>query len=266
MGLRLISAFLFIPFLAYSIFSKYNLSFSLLIAGIIIIGLIEVILLSERGGIRPFKVLCFIFGIPLSIIAFIKPSWYHFFSGWLFLAFGFLFLYGLLFRNEFFKRFGPTLAVVIYVAYFLSHLILIKHLPLGSSMIFFLFMVVWITDTGAYIFGTKFGKHKFIPKISPNKSVEGAIAGCIGGIIAGLIANVILGYMGLYKLPVSQGMLLGFILSVISQISDLVESAIKRVAGAKDSGNWIPGHGGLLDVFDGVIFTAPLLYWWIWWQ
>ncbi|MFH1097805.1 MAG: phosphatidate cytidylyltransferase [Candidatus Desantisbacteria bacterium] len=266
MVLRLISAFLFIPFLAYSIFSKNNLSFSLLIAGIIIIGLIEVILLCKRSGAKPLSILCFILATPLIIIAYIKPSWYHLSSGCLLIPFWLLFVYGLLSQNEFFKRFGSTLAIVIYVSYLLSHLILIKQLPNSSSIIFFLFMVVWLTDTGAYIFGTRFGKHKLIPKISPNKSVEGAIAGCISGIMAGLLANVILGYMGLYKIPVVQAMLLGFILSIISQISDLVESAIKRAAGAKDSGNWIPGHGGLLDVFDGIIFTAPLLYWWIMWQ
>lgn len=266
MRLRLLSAFLFIPFLTYSIFTNYNLFFSLLIAGIIIIGLIEVILLSKRGGAQPLSTLCFILGIPLVIIASIKPSWYHFFSGWLLLPFWFLFIYGLLFKNEFFKRFGATLAVVIYVAYLLSHLILIKHLPLGSSMIFFLFMVVWLTDTGAYIFGTRFGKHKLIPKISPNKSVEGAVAGCISGIMAGLLTNVILGRIGFHTIPIVQAIFLGFILSIISQISDLVESAIKRAAKEKDSSNWIPGHGGLLDVFDSVILTAPFLYWWMMWM
>ncbi|MFH1860160.1 MAG: phosphatidate cytidylyltransferase [bacterium] len=266
MGVRLISALLFIPFLVYSIFSKYSLFFSLIIAGIIIIGLIEIILLSKRSGAKPFNILCFILGIPLIIIAYIKPSWYHLFSGCSLILFWLLFICGLLSRNEFLKRFGPTLAAVIYVAYLLSHLILIKHLPNSSSMIFLLFMVVWLTDTGAYVFGTRFGKHKLIPKISPNKSVEGAIAGCISGIMAGVIANIILNYMGLYQMPMVQIIFLSFALSIISQISDLIESSIKRAAGVKDSGNWIPGHGGLLDVFDSVILTAPFLYYWMLWK
>lgn len=266
---RLIPALLFIPFLAYSIQSKYNLFFSLMIAGIIIIGLIEIILLSKRCGAKPFKILCFVLGIPLIIIACIKPSWYHLFSGCFLIPFWLLFICGLLFRNEFLKRFGSTLAIVIYVVYLLSHLILIKHLPHSSFMIFFLFFVVWLTDTGAYIFGTRFGKHKLIPQISPKKSIEGAVAGCISGTAAGVIVFVICQNYSLdtcLKIPMAHVIFLGFTLSIISQISDLVESSIKRAAGVKDSGNWIPGHGGLLDVFDSVIFTAPFLYYWMLWQ
>ncbi|MEK7814102.1 MAG: phosphatidate cytidylyltransferase, partial [Candidatus Desantisbacteria bacterium] len=181
MGVRLIPALLFVPFLIYSIFSKYSFLFPIIIAGVIIIGLIEIICLSQRSGAKPFKILCFVLGIPLIIIAYIKPSWYHLFSGCFLILFWLLFICGLLFRNEFLKRFGPTLAVVIYIPYLLSHLILIRHLPNSSSMLFFLFVVVWLTDTGAYILGTRFGKHKLIPLISPNKSVEGVIAGCISG-------------------------------------------------------------------------------------
>ncbi|MBU0700014.1 phosphatidate cytidylyltransferase [bacterium] len=266
MRVRLVPALLFIPFLIYSIFSKYSLFFSLIIAGVIIIGLIEIISLISRSGAKPFKILCFVLAIPLIIISYIQPSWYHLFSGCFLILFWLLFICGLLSRNEFLKRFGPTLAAVIYVAYLLSHLILIRHLPNSSSMIFFLFMVVWLTDTGAYVFGTRFGKHKLMPQISPNKSVEGAIAGCISGMIAGVVVNIILNYMGLYQIPAVHIIFLSFALSIISQISDLIESSIKRAAGVKDSGNWIPGHGGLLDVFDSVILTTPFLYYWMLWQ
>ncbi len=266
MGIRLISALLFIPFLTYSIFSKYSFLFPIIIAGVIIIGLIEIILLSQKSGVKPFKILCFVLGIPLITIACIKPTWYHLFSGCFLILFWLLFVWGLLLKSEFLKRFGPTLAAVIYVVYLLSHLILIKHMPNSSSMLLFLFFVVWFTDTGAYVFGTRFGKHKLIPLISPNKSVEGVIAGCISGIIAGVIAFIICQKycpLDTIKMPVVQIIILSFIISIISQISDLVESAIKRAAGVKDSGNWIPGHGGILDVFDSVILTAPFLYYWM---
>ncbi len=269
MGIRLIPALLFIPFLIYSIFSKYSFLFPTIIAGVIIIGLIEIICLSQRSGAKPFKTLCFVLGIPLIIIACVKPTWYHLFSGYFLILFWLLFICGLLLKNEFLKRFGPTLAAVIYVVYLLSHLILIKHLPHGSYLILFLFFVVWLTDTGAYILGTRFGKHKLIPQISPNKSVEGAVAGCISGVIAGVIAFIIYQRycpLGTLKIPMAQVILLAFIISVMGQISDLVESSIKRAAGVKDSGNWIPGHGGLLDVFDSIILTAPFLYYWMLWQ
>jgi phosphatidate cytidylyltransferase len=267
---RIIPALLFIPFLTYSIFSNYNLFFFLIIAGVIIIGLIEVILLNQRSGAKPFKILCFVLGIPLIIIACIKPSWYHLFSGCFLIIFWLLFICGLLSRNESLKRFGPTIAVVIYVVYLLSHLILIKHLPHSSFMLFFLFIVVWLTDTGAYVFGTRFGKHKFVPQISPNKSIEGAIAGCVSGIIGGVLVFIICQrYYPLdtcLKMSMVQVIFLSFTLSITGQISDLIESSIKRAAGVKDSSNWIPGHGGLLDVFDSVILTSPFLYYWMLWQ
>lgn len=125
----------------------------------------------------------------------------------------------------------------------------------GLHYILFALLIVWLTDTGAYIFGRLFGKHKLWPEISPNKTIEGAI----GGIFSSLIVAVIF-YLN-YEMPFSLLPLLivTMILSMFGQLGDLVESALKRHFDVKDSGNLLPGHGGILDRFDSFIFVLPLL-------
>lgn len=125
----------------------------------------------------------------------------------------------------------------------------------GLHFILFALLVVWLTDTGAYIFGRLFGKHKLWPLISPNKTIEGFI----GGIISSLIVAVIFGQS--FDMHVSLWLLipLTMLLSMFGQLGDLVESGLKRHFGVKDSGNVMPGHGGILDRFDSFIFVLPLL-------
>ncbi|WP_436877068.1 phosphatidate cytidylyltransferase [Mammaliicoccus sciuri] len=125
----------------------------------------------------------------------------------------------------------------------------------GLQFILFALLLVWLTDTGAYIFGRLFGKHKLWPLISPNKTIEGFI----GGIFSSLIVAVIFGQY--FDMDVSLWLLipLTMLLSMFGQLGDLVESGLKRHFGVKDSGNIMPGHGGILDRFDSFIFVLPLL-------
>jgi phosphatidate cytidylyltransferase len=263
MGLRIIPTLLFVPVLIYTVFSKYTILFLLLITGVIIAGLIEITLLSERCGARPFRILSIILGISLILIAYFKPENYHMLSALVLIPFWMLFICGIIIKNGYLKRLGSTLSGVIYVSYLLSHLVLIKYLIDGSFVLFLLFMVVWFSDTGAYIIGTRFGQHQLSPHISPKKSVEGAIAGCITGIITAIISCKIGEYwFDNVDVGLIEAGIIGFSLSIIGQISDLIESGIKRVAMVKDSGRWIPGHGGVLDVFDSIILTAPFVYYW----
>lgn len=120
--------------------------------------------------------------------------------------------------------------------------------------ILWLFVIVWACDIAAYFVGLLFGRHKMAPKVSPGKSWEGAIAGLGVGGIAGLLAGPIFG------LGVPGAIALGAITSIAGQIGDLFESALKRRAGVKDSGGLLPGHGGVLDRFDAVLFAAPVAY------
>lgn len=115
-------------------------------------------------------------------------------------------------------------------------------------------LVIWANDTAAYFVGIAAGRHKLAPRISPGKSWEGAVAGVVAGGLVGFIAAPLLGMR-----PVL-GLVFGVLTTIASQIGDLFESAMKRKAGVKDSGGILPGHGGILDRFDGILVAAPIAY------
>ncbi|HSH36827.1 phosphatidate cytidylyltransferase, partial [Schnuerera sp.] len=121
-----------------------------------------------------------------------------------------------------------------------------------------IFIIAWGTDTFAYLTGSLFGKNKLCPKLSPKKTVEGSIGGIIGSIILTLI---FVKYYGLF--PIWKFFLLAFLGSIIAQLGDLNASKIKRVTGIKDYGFIMPGHGGILDRFDSILFTAPFVYYFV---
>jgi phosphatidate cytidylyltransferase len=146
----------------------------------------------------------------------------------------------------------------LYIPLPLSMLILIDMKPDGNSWIFFLLAVIFAGDTGALYAGKTIGRHKLYSEVSPNKTWEGAAGGLILGIIIALIVlelEIIKGH------GISIGVIcLAILLSIASQTGDLVESMIKRMYSVKDSGGILPGHGGMLDRIDGLLFAAPVLY------
>ena len=117
--------------------------------------------------------------------------------------------------------------------------------------------MILFTDIAAYYFGTRFGKHKLSPVISPKKSIEGAVAGGVCAVITGLIIGKLIG-ISLYH-----SIVLSVIVTVMAQLGDLSESLIKRDAGVKDSGHSLPGHGGFLDRADSYLFSIPVAYYYI---
>lgn len=126
----------------------------------------------------------------------------------------------------------------------------------GPKLVFFLLLVVWIGDAGAYYVGKRFGKRKLSPLISPKKTVEGLI----GGITTSIICAIVISLTFFREFPLVHAIVVGAVLSVAGVIGDLAESMWKRSAAVKDSGTLIPGHGGFLDRFDSILFTAPILY------
>ena len=125
----------------------------------------------------------------------------------------------------------------------------------GSAMVWLLFICTWSSDTFAYFVGVAIGSHKLASSISPKKTVEGFI----GGIIGTTAMAVLIGHI-CFNFPLVEMALLGFILAIVATLGDLVESVMKRFAGIKDSGILLPGHGGMLDRFDSIFFTAPVFY------
>lgn len=143
---------------------------------------------------------------------------------------------------------------IIYVGVMLSFIYQTRILSGGAYHVWLIFLCSWGCDTCAYCVGMLFGKHKIAPVLSPKKSVEGAVGGVVGAALLGFVYAVIVKESGLeYAVICAAG-------ALVAMVGDLAASAIKRNQEIKDYGNLIPGHGGILDRFDSVIFTAPIIF------
>jgi phosphatidate cytidylyltransferase len=168
-----------------------------------------------------------------------------------------LLAYTVLVKNKFtFDDAGFVLLAVVYVTVGFYYLIETRHAPEGLWNVFFAFFIIWATDTGAYLFGKLYGNRKLWPDISPNKTVEGAA----GGVLLAVVVAFIFHLVHPFPYNVWTVIVVTVFASLIGQIGDLVESAFKRHYGVKDSGNILPGHGGILDRFDSLLFVLPFLH------
>ncbi|MDO4267690.1 MAG: phosphatidate cytidylyltransferase [Eubacteriales bacterium] len=150
---------------------------------------------------------------------------------------------------------------VFYVAVMLSYLYQVRAMTDGRYLVWLIFLSSWGCDTSAYCAGRLFGKHKLAPVLSPKKTIEGAVGGVAGAaLLGGVFAAAFSGHMISVAEPVAACAIACAIAAVISQVGDLAASAIKRNHNIKDYGHLIPGHGGILDRFDSMLFTAPAIY------
>ncbi len=150
---------------------------------------------------------------------------------------------------------------LFYVAVMISYMYRIRVMENGEYLVWLVFISSWGCDTCAYCTGMLFGKHKMAPVLSPKKSVEGGIGGVVGAGLIGLVfAAIFRPYLTIFENPLLALFIIGAVGGLISMVGDLAASAIKRYYGIKDYGTLIPGHGGILDRFDSVIITAPLVY------
>jgi phosphatidate cytidylyltransferase len=152
------------------------------------------------------------------------------------------------------QRISGSLFIVIYSALFSSTIVRIRALPDGQFIILALLSVIWITDSAAYFIGMRFGKHRGVFKASPRKSLEGFAAGAVAALLSGGAAWFIFG-----RSPIV-GLGLAIAVGLFGQLGDLLESVIKRDFGVKDSSDFLPGHGGILDRFDSLLLAAPVYY------
>lgn len=170
------------------------------------------------------------------------------------------------------KNLGTTFLGAVYVGWLSSYLVAIRSIgkqfdlayinlpwqvPLGAWLVVYVVFCTWAADTGAFLVGRKWGKHKLAPTVSPGKSWEGWFA----GVAACLVMSFIMGLA--MRMPWYHMIILGIGISIVSVIGDLAESAIKRDIGIKDFGSVLPGHGGMLDRFDGLLFAAPIFYYYM---
>jgi phosphatidate cytidylyltransferase len=153
------------------------------------------------------------------------------------------------------KDLSPVFVGLLYVPGLLGMQTGIR--AVGPEWIIFLFGVVWGSDSAAYYVGKGLGRRKLYVAYSPNKTVEGAAASIAGGALSALALGALL----VSSMPAGRAALIGAVIGAVTIVGDLVESMFKRDAGVKDSGSLIPGHGGILDKIDGVLFAGPVLYW-----
>ncbi len=163
---------------------------------------------------------------------------------------------------------GSTLFGAMYVGWLISHLVVLRgfkgevtvgsfQAEAGAWLVMLTFLCTWACDTGAFTFGKLWGKTKLAPMLSPNKTIEGALGGFVSSVVIAVIVGLII------KLPLHHSLALGAMFGVFSQMGDLSESAIKRELGIKDFGTIVPGHGGILDRFDSLLFSGPVAYYYI---
>lgn len=145
---------------------------------------------------------------------------------------------------------------VVWVALGFAYVLLIRSLNHGMALTIMLLACTMVNDTFAYFVGRAFGRHRMAPRISPKKSVEGAIGGIIGSIVAAAIVKIYSPWLGW-----GPAVLFGLVIGLVGQWGDLFESAVKRDFRVKDSGKILPGHGGILDRFDAVLFAGFVTYW-----
>ena len=258
---RVIVALITIPLIiALSYFGK--IYFFFFAAGIGLISYYEFHLLAKNKGV-------FTHLTPglIAILSILIGSYYHttsFYS--LLIIIVLVVLLVELFRKKgsAIHNIGATLLGIMYLGLFTSALISIREIystsadlyNQGGYIIIAVLASIWVCDSAAFFFGVRFGKHKLFPRISPKKSWEGAIAGFVFSVLIMIAAKFIV----LEFLQWTTIIAFGIIVGIIGQIGDLVESMLKRDAGVKDSSALIPGHGGIFDRFDSLLYTAPVIF------
>jgi phosphatidate cytidylyltransferase len=173
-------------------------------------------------------------------------------------------------RERAFRDWVWTIAGALYVGWMLSYWLNLRGLEDGRNWVYLAMLTTFANDTGAYFIGRAWGKHKMAPTISPAKTWEGAVGGLASAIIAAIVIAMVLKLISVglgtpFVFTYWQIILLGFLVSLFAQLGDLVESLLKRNTGVKEAGNLLPGHGGVLDRFDSLIFVGAVVYYYVIW-
>ncbi len=224
---------------------------------LIVVGLYEFFRMLEHKGISIYKYFGIGMGalIPISLILRFELT-----KGWelLFIVLALVFLILMQFRRR--ENSGvvvdisTTIFAILYISWFLSFLIRIRHLPSGMGLLISLILMTKLGDIGAYLIGMRFGKTPLLPRISPKKSVEGALGGLLFSVMGACISKPWLGF------SYPQLVVVGVFFGILGQLGDLSESLMKRDCQVKDSGTIIPGFGGVLDTVDSFLFAGPVFY------
>lgn len=254
---RVLTAIVFIPIVLGCLYWGEWAFFGLVLA-VSLVAMFELrLMLDTMGNPMPKAVLYATSISLLTAIQWQKELWV---SPIMFVAFLAVAIRELLSKTaQPFKRGGLSLIALFYGAFLPSHFLLLRGENQGFELLLLVLLGTWAADTGAYFAGMRWGRHKLAPRISPSKSIEGAV----GGLVA---ATLVVGYFNsLLQLQLLPGWILGLVTGLAAIVGDLFESALKREAGIKDSGWILPGHGGILDRIDSLLFSVPVFYYLVRW-
>lgn len=247
-----------------------------MIALLAALGTWELYRIARARGWRPFSWL----GVPVAAALVLSAEWLEGPAAWALPAWILVLAltFGALAATVFLRGPGgdplPAAAATVfgsvYVGGGFAFVVFLRNLPgvategpswPGAILIIFPLVVTWVGDTAAYFVGRAWGRRKLLPAVSPAKTVEGGVGGLLGAMGASLLyAAFLFGPASASTLPLAAAAVLGLLIGVLAQVGDLAESVLKREAGVKDSGGVLPGHGGVLDRFDAVLFTVPATY------
>jgi phosphatidate cytidylyltransferase len=267
---RILTALVAIPILLYSVWTSTPYLFIALATAAILTGLYEFYSLARRMDYQPQSIAGYLAAIGF-IICFAARLFL-----WLPAVPALLVLISLvtvIYRGDTTPKaigsVGATVVGALYVGLLGAFLIGLRAVPgymiplpvpnLAAKLLTTFFAMVMMTDTGAYYTGRAFGRHKLAPAISPGKTIEGSIGGFVTSAITGVLCRVIF----FPEFQIVDALVLGAIIGIVGQLGDLAESLLKRSAGVKDSGNIFPGHGGMLDRLDSLLFCAPVMYFYL---
>lgn len=252
MKTRIISACIMLPLLILVYLGGWFIFFAALIVGLM--GVKEFYRGFEAAGAKPSFAIACVSVIALYGLNIAAPDNFALVTAWMAAVVCASMIYGFRVNERKLEDMTATLMGIMYAGFFSYHIVLIDQSK-SPVLIWLVFLSAFGTDIMAYFTGMAIGKHKLCPNLSPKKSLEGAVGGVVGSI-------VFCGLFGWLVIPdmLTECLIIGALGSVVAQLGDLSASAFKRQMGIKDYGNLIPGHGGILDRFDSVMFTAPLVY------
>ena len=238
----------------------FNWFFVLVVATLTGLGLYEFFTMVEKKGVNIYKYFGVITGVLIPLSIFFR---FELTKGWefLFIVLALFIMIVLQFArkdsSQAISAISVTLFGIVYVAWCFSFFVKLKYLPGGNGLVGAVILITKGGDIGAYLTGVKWGRIPLIPRISPNKSIEGAFGGVVFSLLCGLACRPFLPF----SLP--HLILVSICLGVIGQLGDLSESLFKRDCQVKDAGKFIPGMGGVLDVIDSLLFTVPVFYFYV---
>ena len=256
MKTRILSSIIMLPLLAIVFLGGRILLIACFAIGVM--GVREFYHGFEELNIKPSYLVANISILALYAINLFVPVNIGFYMLWFFAVVIMSLLYLFNIENRELSDAMATITGIFYVIFFSFHVTLVEQVREYHLLVWLIFLTAFGTDIMAYFTGYAIGKHKLCPKISPKKTIEGSI----GGILGSVILCALFGYFFVPRLLL-HCVVIGILGGVISQFGDLTASIFKRKMGIKDYGNLIPGHGGILDRFDSVLFTAPMVYYYI---